>query len=63
MYRGRAVFIDYKTGAEMAVKTRYSTPDGHPLVLLAPNPIFRAKPVGWGFDRFNPGLADTINRK
>ncbi len=54
MYRGKSVFIDWKSGLEVAIHVHYSTPSGEPLINQAPNPVFMPNYPGWGFYKFNP---------
>ena len=51
---GELIFIDWKSGLEPAIFSKYSTPSGDPLVHLSSRPVFMPNYPGWGFHRFNP---------
>ena len=54
VYKGKSIFIDWKSGLEPAIHVHYSTPAGDPLIHLAPDPVFMPNFPGWGFHKFNP---------
>ena len=54
VYKGKSIFIDWKSGLEPAIRVHYSTPAGDPLIHLAPDPVFMPNFPGWGFHKFNP---------
>lgn len=54
VYEGKTVFIDWKSGLEPAIFSRYSTPRGDPLIHISPHPVFMPNFPGWGFHYFNP---------
>ena len=54
---GDLIFIDWKSGLEPAIFSKYSTPSGDPLVHLSSRPVFMPNYPGWGFFKFNPWRA------
>jgi hypothetical protein len=54
VFRGKSIFIDWKSGLDAAIQAHYSTPSGNPLIHRSPNPVFMPAYTGWGFHPFNP---------